>query len=162
MVCIVTGSSRGLGRAIALEFGSKGHQVAIHYRIRKNEAMDVSLQIKESCVLTADVGDPEAVKLLVDSVVSTWGRIDVVVNSAGVTHEALMIKTSEEDFDRIINTNLKGPFNVIQAVSRQMIKQKSGHLINISSYAGIKGKQGLSAYSASKGGRGERQGNGTA
>jgi 3-oxoacyl-[acyl-carrier protein] reductase len=116
------------------------------------EAEDVASQISEALVLQADVRDYKDIKAIVDEVIDTWGRIDVLVNNAGITKESLLIKTSEQDFVDVINTNLKGPFNFIRNVGRQMMKQKGGHIINISSYAGIKGKEGLTAYSASKAG----------
>ncbi|HDH53796.1 MAG TPA: SDR family NAD(P)-dependent oxidoreductase [Nitrospirae bacterium] len=152
MVCLITGSSRGLGKVVALAFSKRGHQVVIHYKDRKNEAEEVASQIKDSFVLKADVGDFNEVKTLVNDVINKWGRIDVLINNAGITKEALLIKTSEKDFDDVINTNLKGPFNFIRTVGRHMMKQKSGHIINVSSFAGVKGKEGLSAYSASKAG----------
>jgi 3-oxoacyl-[acyl-carrier protein] reductase len=152
MVCLITGSARGLGREIALKFGRKGHRVVVHCKERMAEAEDVASQISEALVLQADVRDYKDIKAIVDEVIDTWGRIDVLVNNAGITKESLLIKTSEQDFVDVINTNLKGPFNFIRNVGRQMMKQKGGHIINISSYAGIKGKEGLTAYSASKAG----------
>ena len=179
MVCLVTGSSRGLGRAIALAFGKTGYKVVIHYKDKGREAEDVASQIKESIILKADVRNFKEVKTLIDEIIKKWGRIDTLVNNAGITQEALLLKTSEEDFNNVIATNLKGPFNFIRAVIPYMInrsylkeiprtakeipshpplakdcqiKQKGCHIINISSIAGIKGKAGLSAYSASKAG----------
>ena len=152
MVCLVTGSSRGLGKTIALAFGKKGHKVVIHYKDKSREAEDVASQIKESIVFKADVREFKEVKTLVDGVIKKWGRIDTLVNNAGITQETLLLKTSEEDFNNVIAVNLKGPFNFIRAAALHMMKQKSGHIINISSIAGIKGKAGLSAYSASKAG----------
>jgi 3-oxoacyl-[acyl-carrier protein] reductase len=152
MVCLVTGSSRGLGKAIALALGKRGHKVLIHFKEKKSEADSVALMIRESMTFQAEVSDESEVKRLVREVITKWGRIDVLVNNAGIMRESLLMKTSEKHFDNIINTNLKGPFNFIQAAGRYMMKQKSGHIINISSNAGIKGKEGLSAYSASKAG----------
>ncbi len=152
MVCLVTGSSRGLGKAIAISFGKRGHNVVIHYKDKRNKAIDVASQIAQSIVLKADVRDSKEIGALVDKVINKWGKIDIIVNNAGVTRESLLIKTSEQDFDDVVNTNLKGPFNVIRTTARYMVKQKSGHIINISSYAGIRGKEGLSVYSASKAG----------
>ena len=152
MVCLVTGSSRGLGKAIALALGKEGHQVVVHCRYREKEALQVASLIHNSILLKADVRSGMEVKILVDEVIARWERIDVLVNNAGITKEALLIKTSEQDFDEIVHTNLKGPFNFIRAVGCYMMRQESGHIINISSYAGVKGKEGLSAYSASKAG----------
>ncbi|RJQ18453.1 MAG: SDR family NAD(P)-dependent oxidoreductase [Nitrospiraceae bacterium] len=162
MVCLITGSSRGLGKAVALAFGKKGHRVVIHYKERKEEAEEVVLQIRESMALKADVGNFNEVKTLVDEVAAKWGGIDVLVNNAGITKEALLLKTSERDFDEVMETNLKGAFNFIRAVLPSMLTPHfekkgevlkgriTGHIINISSIAGLKGKSGLSAYSASK------------
>lgn len=166
MVCLITGSSRGLGKAVALAFGKRGHQIIVHYKDNKVEAEAVASMINESIVLNADVTDPAEVKTLVEKVIRKWKRIDVLINNAGITKESLLIKTSEQDFDDIINTNLKGPFNFTRAVAPYMINphfEKGGqggilknkntrHIINISSFAGLKGKEGLSAYSASKAG----------
>jgi 3-oxoacyl-[acyl-carrier protein] reductase len=152
MVCLVTGSSRGLGKSVALLFGNKGHKVVIHYRNDITNAEQVAGSVKESLVLKADVANYTEIESLVDSVIGKWGRIDVLVNNAGITKESLLIKTSGDDFDEVINTNLKGSFNFIRTVGYHMMNQKSGHIINISSYAGIKGKEGLSAYSVSKAG----------
>lgn len=152
MVCLITGSSRGLGKAIALAFGKKGHQVVIHYKDKKDESGEVASKIKESIALKADVRIFKEVKVLIEHVIKKWGRIDVLVNNAGITKEALLLKTTEKDFDDVIATNLKGPFNFIRAVAPYMMKQKTGHIINISSIAGVMGSAGLSAYSASKAG----------
>ncbi len=152
MICLVTGSSRGLGRAIALTLGKKGHRVIIHYKERKEEAEEVASCIENSMVIRADARDFSEVKEAVTKVVDRYGFIDVLLNNAGVTKEALLSKTSEEDFKYIIDTNLKGPFNFIRAVAPYMIKRKKGHIINISSITGVKGREGLSAYSSSKAG----------
>jgi len=152
MVCLVTGSSRGLGKAIALAFDKRGHRVVVHYKDRKHDAESVASQIKESLVLQADVKESNEVKTLVDKVVEKWGTIDLLINNAGITKESLLIKTSENDFDDIVNTNLKGAFLLTRTVARYMIKKRSGQIINISSFAGLKGKQGLSVYSAAKSG----------
>ena len=98
------------------------------------------------CQRDIPVRNNDDVQALVRSVVDKWGRVDVLVNNAGITSEALMLRTSEEVFTDVMNTNLKGPFNMVKAVLKHMMEQRKGHIINISSYAGIKGKQGLSAY----------------
>lgn len=152
MVCLITGSSRGLGRSVALSFGRRGHKVVVHYKDKKSEAEKVASEVKESIVIKADVTIPEEVGLLVDNVISKWGMVDVLVNNAGITKESLLLRTSEKDFDDVINTNLKGPFHLIRAVLGKSMKKNGGHIINVSSYAGIKGKEGLSAYSAAKAG----------
>ena len=146
MVCIITGSSRGLGKDIALAFGKSGYKVVVHYVKNKKAAEEVAAYINDAIVFQADVRKTREVKTMVDCVMKKWGRVDVLINNAGITKESLMIKTSEDDFNRVIDTNLKGAFNLVRAVGRHMMKQKSGHIINISSYAGIKGWSGMSAY----------------
>lgn len=114
MVCLVTGSSRGLGKAVAFAFGKKGHRVAVHYKDSKKEAENVASQIKESIILRVDVKDFNEVKAVADKVIEKWGGIDVLVNNAGITKEALLLKTSENDFDEVMDTNLKGAFNFMR------------------------------------------------
>jgi len=150
MVCLVTGSSRGLGKAIALAFGKRKYSVAVHYNEDRKGAEETTETIDDSIIIKGNVCNNDDVKAFVKSVVDKWGRVDVLVNNAGITREALLIKTSGEIFTDVMNTNLKGPFNVTKAVVRHMIKQRKGHVVNISSYAGLKGKPGLSAYASSK------------
>ncbi len=150
MICIVTGSSRGLGKSIALAFGKRKYRVAVHYIDDQEGAEKTAEQIDNSIVLKGNIANNDDVQALVKNVIDTWGRVDVLVNNAGITKEALLIKTSEEIFTDVVNTNLKGPFNMTKAVVKHMMKQGKGHIINISSYAGIKGKPGLSAYASSK------------
>ena len=152
MVCLVTGASRGLGRAVAVEFGRNGHKVVVHYKDKKDEAENVAGLLTEAIIVRADIRAAEDVKSLVNEVIQEWGVIDVLVNNAGITKESLLIKTTEKEFDDVIDTNLKGTFQVTREVGRFMMKQKKGHIINISSFAGVAGKQGLAAYSASKAG----------
>ncbi len=150
MICLVTGSSRGLGKAVALAFGREGHRVVVHYRERAAEAEETASLLRESMVLGADVRNSAEVGALVGEVIKKWGRIDVLVNNAGITREALLIRTTERDFDEVAGVNLKGAFNLIRAVAPGMAERKRGHIINISSIAGIRGREGLAAYSASK------------
>jgi 3-oxoacyl-[acyl-carrier protein] reductase len=152
MICLITGSSRGLGRSIALALGKKGHRIALHYKERKKEAENTASQIKDAIVLGADVSNSLEVDALIKKIIHIWGRIDLLVNNAGITKEALLLKTTEKDFQLLMDTNLKGPFNVIRGAARYMMKNKNGHIINISSIAGVKGKEGLSVYAASKAG----------
>ena len=152
MVCLVTGSSRGLGKAIALAFGKRGDRVIIHCKDKKAEAEKVASCLDDAIVLKADSRDFTEVRKLADDAVKSLGSIDVLVNIAGIVKEALLLKTSEDDFDEAVSVNLKGSFNFMRAVARHMIRQKKGHIINIGSIAGMKGRAGLSAYSASKAG----------
>ncbi|MBI4699001.1 MAG: SDR family NAD(P)-dependent oxidoreductase [Nitrospirae bacterium] len=131
---------------------SASTRVVIHCKDKIEEAGEVSSQIKGSLAFSADAGNFKEVRSSVDKIANEWGGIDVLVNNAGITKEALLIKTLEKDFDEIVDTNLKGPLNFIRMVAPHMIKQKKGHIINISSIAGVKGSAGLSAYSASKAG----------
>jgi 3-oxoacyl-[acyl-carrier protein] reductase len=152
MVCLITGSSRGLGKAIALALGRRGHGIAVHYRERKEEAEDVASQIEGAITLQADVEKSDDVERGIKKVIDTFGRIDLLVNNAGITKEALLLKTAEKDFDSVLKTNLKGPFLFIRTAAPHMMRQRRGQVINISSIAGMKGREGLSAYSASKAG----------
>lgn len=152
MVCLVTGSSRGLGKAIALAFGKRGNRVIVHYKEKRVEAEKTASLLQDAVVLQADSRNYSEVKKLADDTVKSLGSIDVLVNNAGIVKEALLLKTSEDDFDEAVSVNLKGSFNFTRAVARHMIRQKKGHIINIGSIAGIKGRAGLSAYSASKAG----------
>jgi len=152
MVCLVTGSSRGLGKAIALAFGGKGHSVVVHCREKEKEAWAVAASIDDSMVIKADVRNFSEVRDAVERAIDRYGFIDVLINNAGITKEGLLLKTSLDDFEYVVNTNLKGPFNFIRAVAPYMVKKGKGHIINISSITGLKGREGLSAYSASKAG----------
>ncbi|HDZ83887.1 MAG TPA: SDR family NAD(P)-dependent oxidoreductase, partial [Nitrospirae bacterium] len=118
MICLITGSSRGLGRSIALTLGARGHKVAVHYKDDKTGAEEVASKINDHVIVRADVRSPEEVKASVEKVIEKWGRIDLLVNNAGITKESLLLKTSEEDFDEVIDTDLKGPFNFIRAAAR--------------------------------------------
>jgi 3-oxoacyl-[acyl-carrier protein] reductase len=150
MVCIITGSSRGLGKSIAMAFGMRKYRVAVHYHNDRKSAEKTAGGIDDSIVIKGDVRNKDETESLVKSVMDKWGRVDVLVNNAGITNESLLIKTSEEVFTDVMQTNLKGPFHMTKAVGRQMMKQRRGHIVNIASYTGIKGKEGLSAYASSK------------
>ncbi|UCH80421.1 MAG: SDR family NAD(P)-dependent oxidoreductase [Nitrospiraceae bacterium] len=150
MVCIVTGSSRGLGKSIALAFGMRKYSVAVHYHKDREGAEKTAGGIDDAIVIKGELRNKDEAEMLVKSVVDKWDMVDVLVNNAGITNESLLIKTSEEVFTDVMHTNLKGPFHMTKAVGRQMMKQRRGHIVNIASYAGIKGKEGLSAYASSK------------
>lgn len=154
MFCLITGASRGLGSSIARALGRDGHFVAVHYKTHRDEAERVAEGIGKSIVVRADVRSTQEIRGLVDDIIKRWGRIDLLVNNAGITREALLMKTSGELFDEIMDTNLNGPFRFLRAVSPHMIQQRGGHVVNIGSIVGIRGGTGLSAYAASKGGLG--------
>ncbi len=155
-VALVTGGSRGIGRATALALAGRGAQVALSYRSRKAEAEEVIQAIqahgREALALEADVTDAAAPAGLVDAVVKRWGRLDILVNNAGITRDNLVMRMSEADWDLVINTNLRAPFLACKAALRPMLKQRYGRIVNVSSLAGVAGNAGQANYSAAKAG----------
>jgi 3-oxoacyl-[acyl-carrier protein] reductase len=153
---VVTGGSRGIGRAIALELASKGANVAVNYTKNSAAADAVVEEIKAmgklGIAVKADVSSISEVENLVIEVLNAFGSIDILVNNAGITKDNLIVRMTEKEFDDVINTNLKGAFICTKAVSRVMIKQKSGKIINVSSVVGIVGNSGQSNYAAAKAG----------
>ncbi|MGI6586705.1 MAG: 3-oxoacyl-[acyl-carrier-protein] reductase [Gracilibacteraceae bacterium] len=153
---VVTGGSRGIGRAIALELASKGANVAVNYTKNSAAADAVVEEIKAmgklGIAVKADVSSISEVENLVIEVLNTFGSIDILVNNAGITRDNLIVRMTEKEFDDVIDTNLKGAFICTKAVSRVMIKQKSGKIINVSSVIGIVGNSGQSNYAAAKAG----------
>jgi 3-oxoacyl-[acyl-carrier protein] reductase len=153
---VVTGGSRGIGKSIALELASKGANVVVNYTKNIESAEAVVREIKAMGVsgmaIKADVSNNAEVENLVNEVLNTFGSIDILVNNAGITRDNLIIRMTEKDFDDVINTNLKGAFICTKAVSKVMIKQKAGKIINISSVVGIIGNAGQSNYAAAKAG----------
>lgn len=155
-VALVTGASRGIGRAIAEELASQGAYVIINYSGNEQAASEVLNTItkmgKRASLYRCNVGDYEEVKLMIDTIVKEHKSIDIIVNNAGITRDNLLLKMSEQEFDDVITTNLKGAFNTIKHASRYMLKQRSGKIINISSVSGITGNAGQTNYSAAKAG----------
>jgi len=155
-VCIVTGSSRGIGRAIALEFAKKGAKLVINSTSESDAAINTLEEIKsagaDAVLVCADVSTSEGAKILVDKSVEEFGKIDVLVNNAGITKDTLMLRMSDDDWDKVMNVNLKGPLNCIKAASRILMKQKTSSVINITSVVGLIGNPGQANYSASKAG----------
>jgi len=153
---IVTGGTRGVGRAVALAFAGEGADVAINYTRSEDAALVVVDEIakmgKKGLSFKVDVADNGQVKEMVDKVVETLGHVDILVNNAGISQPAMLYKMSEEQWDRVIDVHLKGSFNAIQAVSKYMMEQKSGKIINVTSTAGLVGTIGQINYSAAKGG----------
>jgi len=150
-VAVVTGASRGLGKEIALTLGRSGYRVAVNYLSSEKRAVKIAGEIAADTLLTkADVGDLKQVQRMADDVYKKWGRVDALINNAGITKDNLIIKTKEEEWDEVLRVNLKGCFNTISVFSRVMIKSGGGHIMNISSYSSVKGKAGQAAYSASK------------
>lgn len=155
-VAVVTGASRGIGRAIAIELAGKGATVIVNYNGSAQKAEEVKNVIEanggKAFVWQCDVSDYSACETFIQSVIKEHGSLDILVNNAGVTRDGLLMKMSEEDFDRVIDTNLKGAFNTIRFTARQMLKQKSGRIINLSSVVGVTGNAGQANYAASKAG----------
>lgn len=151
---IVTGGAKGIGKAIAIAFAKEGANIVLNYRSTSPE--DVVKEIESfgvKCLtVQADIGDFEQAKQLVDKAVEEFKTIDILVNNAGITKDNLLLKMSENDFDMVINTNLKGAFNMIKHTGKIMLKQKSGSIINMSSVVGLTGNIGQVNYSASKAG----------
>lgn len=155
-VALVTGASRGIGKAIACKLAKEGAKVIINYHGSKEKAEEVKSQIEaeggQAEVYQCDVSDYAACEAFMQTVIKEQGRLDILVNNAGITRDGLLMKMSEEDFDRVLNTNLKGTFHTIRFASRQMLKQKSGRIINMSSVVGVSGNAGQANYAASKAG----------
>ncbi|WP_173916513.1 3-oxoacyl-[acyl-carrier-protein] reductase [Halobacillus sp. Marseille-Q1614] len=155
-VALVTGASRGIGRAIAVELGAKGAKVAVNYAGSEDKAEAVVQEIKENggeaIKIQANVSNADDVKRMVKEVVDQFGRLDILVNNAGITRDNLLMRMKEEEFDDVIDTNLKGVFVCTKGVTRQMMKQKYGRIINISSIVGVSGNPGQANYVAAKAG----------
>lgn len=150
-VAVVTGASKGLGKEAALALGRAGYNVAVNYYHSPKEAEEVVLGTgTQSMVVKADVGSFRDAADMAGKVFAEWGRIDVLINNAGITRDGLMIKYREEDWDEALRVNLKGCFNTVKAIAPLMIRSGGGHIINVSSRSGLRGKSGQAAYSASK------------
>ena len=151
---LVTGAGRGIGKAIALELAAKGAFVIVNYNGSKEAAEQTVAEIKaaggDAVAYQCSVSDYEACGAMITALIKEYAHIDILVNNAGITRDGLLMKMSEEDFDAVINTNLKGCFNTIRHMSRYFLKQRAGKIINISSVSGILGNAGQANYSASK------------
>ena len=155
-VVLVTGGSRGIGRACVLAFAKRGAQVVFSYAGNEQAANETVAQARELGAevqaIRFDVADPEACAAAVDGVLKSHGRLDVLVNNAGISIDGLVMRFKDADFDRVIDTNLKGAWTLCRAVSRPMMKQKGGVIINLTSVVGEMGNAGQSVYAASKAG----------
>lgn len=151
---IVTGGAKGIGRAVALAFAKKGYNIALNYRSSvPQELVDEIQSMGVKCfTYQADVSDFNQAEALVKATVEELGSIDVLVNNAGITKDTLLMRMKEEEFDAVINTNLKGCFNMVKHVSKIMLKQKKGAIVNMSSVIGLIGNIGQVNYAASKAG----------
>ena len=153
---LVTGGSRGIGRAVCLELARAGFAVAVNYAGNQQAAQETAeacraLGVKAE-IFAADVSRPEECARLFEEVLAAFGRVDVLVNNAGVTRDSLILRLSEEDFDKVLDTNLKGAFFCCKAAARPMMKQRFGRIINLTSVVGLRGNPGQTNYSASKAG----------
>ena len=155
-VALVTGAGRGIGREIALTLASYGADVIVNYNGSKEAAEEVVSQIqkmgRKAQAIQCSVSDYDACGKMVKEALEEFGHIDILVNNAGITKDNLMMMMKPEDFDAVINTNLKGTFNTMQLLYRSFVKQRSGHIINLSSVSGINGNAGQANYAASKAG----------
>jgi len=154
LTCLISGSSRGIGLGIAKHLAEAGHQVILNSRKPIAEEVlqefaDYELEVGQAI---GDISDFDGAKQLVEEVREAYGKIDVLINNAGITSDGLFLRMTEEDFDNVINTNLKGTFNLTRFVSPIMLKQKSGTIINMSSVVGVTGNPGQANYAASKAG----------
>ena len=153
---LVTGASRGIGRATAIELAKAGAKVAVNYAGNRAAAEEVVAQIQaaggQAFMVQADVGDAAAVDAMVKSVVEQFGSIDILVNNAGITRDNLIMRMKEEDWDAVIHTNLKGIFNCTKVVTKLMMKQRYGRIVNMTSVVGVMGNAGQSNYAAAKAG----------
>ena len=155
-VAVVTGASRGIGAAIARELAAAGMYVVINYCGSEEKAQELKTEIEqnggEASIYKCDVSDNVACKEFIGNVIAEYGHLDVLVNNAGITRDGLLMRMSEEDFDKVLDTNLKGTFHTIRAALRQMIRQRSGRIINMASVVGVSGNAGQANYAASKAG----------
>lgn len=153
---LITGASRGIGKETALRFAKAGYNIVINYVSSKTNVEELKKEFDEykveTLILKADVSNKEEVEELVKKAIDKFGKIDVLVNNAGITKDNLLMRMSEEEFDKVIEINLKGTYLVTKAVTKYMMKQRKGSIINLSSVVGVAGNAGQCNYSASKAG----------
>ena len=153
---VITGASRGIGREIALRYAKEGANIVLNYRNSEKEALQLKEELDKlgsnTLIIKSNVSNFEEAEKLIKEAKEAFGRIDILVNNAGITKDNLIMRMKEEDFDSVIDVNLKGAFNCLKAVTPIMIRQKSGKIINMSSVVGVIGNAGQVNYSASKAG----------
>ena len=155
-IALITGAGREIGRAIAIALAKEGAEVVINYNGSEERAKEVKQTIEENggkaSMYKCNVSDFATCEAMIKDIIKEYGHLDILVNNAGITKDGLIMKMKEEDFDSVLNVNLKGTFNTIRHSARQMLKQRSGKIINISSVSGILGNVGQANYAASKAG----------
>ena len=155
-VSIITGGSRGIGRSICLKFAEQGSDVIFTYRSSKEQADSLQNELSNFGVksegIMSDASDYQSSQDLIEYVTKKYSKIDILINNAGITKDGLLMRMSENDFDKVVSINMKSVFNMTKSVQRIMLKQRSGSIINLSSIVGVKGNAGQSNYSASKAG----------
>lgn len=155
-VALVTGGSRGIGRAIAVALAREGAKVAINFAGNEKAAEETKALVEqagsEAILLKADVSDKDADAALIDTIIKTYGKIDILVNNAGITRDSLMLRMKEDDFDAVIDTNLRSVFYLTKAAAKSMMKKRTGRIINMSSVVGLTGNAGQVNYAAAKAG----------
>ena len=155
-VAVVTGASRGIGKAIAIELAACEARVVVNYNRNSEAAEEVVKAIQssggEALAVRGDVSVPEMAQGLIGAALSSFGRVDILVNNAGITRDTLLMRMSEEDWDAVLDTNLKGAFNCIKSVTKTMMKQRYGRVVNVTSVVGLAGNAGQTNYSSSKAG----------
>ena len=155
-IALVTGASRGIGSEIAKKLAAQGAAVIINFNGSRDRAEEVKKEIESfggaASLYQWDVSNYKACEASMQSIIKEYGQLDILVNNAGITRDGLLMKMSEEDYDRVLEVNLKGTFNTIRHASRYLLKQRSGRIINITSVSGILGNAGQANYSASKAG----------
>lgn len=153
---IVTGASRGIGREIALQLAKEGARVAVNYSGSKDKAEEVVALIEqaggEAFAIQADVSKQDSVKEMIDTTIATFGSIDILVNNAGITRDNLLMRMKEDEWDDVIDINLKGVFLCTKGVTRQMMRQRAGKIVNVASIVGVSGNPGQANYVAAKAG----------
>ncbi|MCR8979238.1 3-oxoacyl-[acyl-carrier-protein] reductase [Brevibacillus laterosporus] len=155
-VALITGASRGIGRAIALKYAEAGANIIVNYSGNEAKAQETVVDIeklgREAIMIRANVGNTEEAENMVKEALERFGKIDILVNNAGITRDNLLMRMKESEWDEVINVNLKGVFNMTKALTRPMMKQRGGSIINITSVVGVLGNAGQANYVAAKAG----------
>lgn len=151
LVAVVTGASKGFGRQIGITLSKAGYHVALNFNQSKPDVNGtVGIPTENTMTVKADVGDSRQVEAMAESIYKKWGRVDAVINNAGITRDKLLVRCREDDWEEVLRVNLRGCFNTVRAFAPLLQKSGGGHIVNITSYSGVRGRAGQAAYSASK------------